>query len=259
MKRRIAVSVIVFLLAYGGFLFAQIPARWLLQLEQPRLSRAGIRIDGVGGTAWNGKIASVDLNDYHLGRMRWRLGVFSLISGHPEPRVWLTQNKLKLAGRLRMLDGQRIQVSNLSGQLSIPYWADQLDFPVSPRGIAHFDLTRAIFNTNGIPQLLKGTLRCDGVQLASINLKLGDIHVKFTNPSKPHLILGHFNNQGGNLSIRGTVQLNPQGVWTLRGKLKPAASATDLASTLQHYLGSAKQGGWYPLTLSGRLTPYQTH
>jgi hypothetical protein len=84
MKRKIVIASL-FLLAYLGFLLAQLPAS--LVVRHLPLPPNLVRLEGVSGTLWSGQAARVQYASESLTQLRWDLDGWSLLRLAPEVSV----------------------------------------------------------------------------------------------------------------------------------------------------------------------------
>ncbi|MFM4803930.1 GspN family type II secretion system protein ExeN [Aeromonas bivalvium] len=251
MKRKIWILV-VFLLAWLGFLLISVPASLVARhLPLPPM----VKLEGVSGTLWQGEIARLQYASESLTRLRWDLDGWSLLRLAPEVAVRF--------GERSGLNGQGMIGWNgaafgrdLTLNAPAPWVLARL--PLRPP----FPLTAAGQLQLKVDQFAQGQPWCDSLygnlfwygaeaQTPAGKLLLGDPEARLTcldSTLKVDL------KQGSEaVQVAGQLELKANRQYLFQGTLKPGPELPDQMKQGLPFLGQPDGQGRFPLRYQGRI------
>jgi general secretion pathway protein N len=242
--------VAIFLSSYIAFLVANAPLAIVTNnIELPR----NIEIQGVSGTIWQGKIATVIINNNKIEQMKTELSFWSLFSLSPSIQAIFgdamlagPEGKFTLEATVDQLAITEAEVfisaNDIAKQLSLP-------IPVTAQGNVELYLDSIVLTTAEKLSCLQAKgditwLRAGATALEQ-NIKLGKLNAGISCAGGDLLAMVNPNNDLG-LSFDGVLALPSKKV-SGKGYLKPGAKfPTQLKSALS-FLGRADNQGRYRL------------
>lgn len=244
----------LFILSYGFFLVINTPASIIIsQLEDP-MQAAQIRLQGVSGTAWDGRVSRVNFKGKSLGSVQWQASPWGMLLGGLSADLYLNDGDDFLQGTIRASMGGDIAVDEMSGELAAARIAPYIPYRVP--GALEGRL-RINMQTVEISDLLvreaQGRLVWSGaaVKLGQA-IPLGDLAADI-NTGEDGSIQVAVKDAGGPLKIDGTVSLAPDQSLNVNAKLAAGEDAAPLLKTGLGVLGKPDKDGWSNFTFSGRL------
>ncbi|MFM4703071.1 GspN family type II secretion system protein ExeN [Aeromonas bivalvium] len=251
MKRKIWILV-VFLLAWLGFLLISVPASLVARhLPLPPM----VRLEGVSGTLWQGEVARLQYASESLTRLRWDLDGWSLLRLAPEVAVRF--------GERDGLNGQGVIGWNgaafgrdLTLNAPAPWLLARL--PLRPP----FPLTAAGQLQLKVDQFVQGQPWCDSLygnlfwygaeaQTPAGKLLLGDPEARLScldSTLKVDL------KQGSEaVQVAGQLELKADRQYLFLGTLKPGPALPDQMKQGLPFLGQPDGQGRFPLRYQGRI------
>lgn len=245
------------IIAYLFFLLLLFPASTAISFLTSSLPemKSVLKLDGVRGTVWSGRISSVTYRKQHLGSLNWQLDFLPLLLG-------------KLAGEISMQthDGyierhiessihpQHIRLNDIHGLLSVadvkslyPYYPLQLD------GMLSVGLDHAAMDTSGRLLEVSGKVNLNHASvLVDQEYLLGDFQSTLTTLDDGQ-IQAAVTSIGGVLDLKADASMSPVGDYRVRGQVSPARGADAGVIKLLSWLGKPDGSGNYPLRLQGRI------
>ncbi|HKJ07583.1 MAG TPA: type II secretion system protein N [Gammaproteobacteria bacterium] len=249
--RRVGPLVLVGVLAYGIFLAALVPARYLYGWVAPHMHE--VAMGGVAGSLWSGRAARVVVNGRDLGSADWQLRPQALLLGRLE-------YQLRWGGELgqgtaRVGDGVigSAYVRQLHAELPASGLAKLFgsDMPVKLGGALRAHLKRVSFGARW-PDAASGEILWEHAEVMEpVAMALGGFKMQLENAKDG--IRGVIKDSGGPLQVQGVATLAGNGSYRLTATLKPRGpKGQQLRSELQ-LLGPPDRNGRYSLALSGSL------
>lgn len=251
--RWILPGIIVFIVSYAGFLITDLPAQQVTQRINRRLSNEHLPIKLVqpSGSVWTGRAVVLD-QAQRVGRLDWSLAPIALIGGKVRSKLRLTGKDLALDGQL-VMDSKLTVLKDFSGRTSVSWLAHTSNLPDSLHGQVQLnfkqlriDAMRHLVYADGRIQILKA-------RLPRLHLQLGTVQLQLT--THQHRIEGYLSNHGGDLSLRGELELYANSRYVLHLRMKPtdAQIKSRLGSGMSGLFGMADPSGWYHYNSSGRF------
>ena len=208
--------------AYVLFLFVTAPAAKLLPYFQPQMQ--GVRIAGVSGTLWSGSALQVSLPPVKLVSVDWQFEPLALLLGSVA---------FQLDGQL---SGQPFSARAGRGLFAGPFLSDvtgsvpavDLMYWVGVRmveldGQLEFDLDEVEFSPGSMPAVAGRLLWKPAMVLSPIELNLGLAELT-TAIESDGITRGQLVANGGALTTRGEVTLQPDGKYQLVGDVKKSGA-----------------------------------
>ncbi|MGH8127979.1 MAG: type II secretion system protein N [Gammaproteobacteria bacterium] len=248
-------AIVLFLIAYGGFLIYDVPSAWLLSRVNPQLAPAHARLSDPRGGAWSGS-GQLLFNGASLGRITWNTSFWPLISGHLDARLQLQGNGITAHGRINA-DKKQLVVTHLKGRADLVLLAQLANLPAQAQGTLIANLTRIRLSQRGRLEGAQGTVDIHGTRIPDLGVNLGTLHLLLSPGSGKNIIHGTITNNGGDLGISGRIDLYNGVRYTLIAYLKPYPGSKNdpMRDAFAALLGSPDARGRYRYTASGRLTP----
>lgn len=246
--------VSLFLLSYVFFMVRQLPANIAIQwLPQNVLQANNIRLQGIGGTIWNGQLTQARLNGFTLSNVAWQL--------HSMPLLW---GDVAVAFKFRQADafgnaevttdfgGVEAVLSSVQG--SFP--ASQLmplfyGFPIALDGQVSAEIQQAIISKGQQLSLRGEMLWREAALSAPQHILFGDLQVKMQPRDKGTVLT--VQDQGGPLQLQGQIVVQGNGSYatTISVSARPTASKA-LAQSIS-ILGNRDAQGNVQIQQQGKL------
>ncbi|ATP89486.1 GspN family type II secretion system protein ExeN [Aeromonas caviae] len=252
MKRKIVIASL-FLLAYLGFLLAQLPAS--LVVRHLPLPPNLVRLEGVSGTLWSGQAARVQYASESLTQLRWDLDGWSLLRLAPEVSVRF--------GERSGLNGQGILGWNGAAfgrdiTLNAPALWVLERVPMRPP----FPLTAAGQLQLKIDQFAQGNPWCDNLygdlhwydaqaDTPAGKLTLGDPEITLT--CLDSRLVAEIKQGSEAVQVLGKLELQANRQYLFQGTLKPGPELPDQMKQGLPFLGQPDGQGRFPLRYQGRI------
>lgn len=248
-------TIVLFLIAYSGFLIYNAPSAWLISHINPQLAPAHAKLSDPRGGAWSGS-GQLLFNGASLGRISWNTAFWPLINGHLDAHLQLQGNGITARGRINA-DKKQLVVTHLKGRADLALLAQLANLPAQARGTLIANLTRIRLSQRGRLEGAQGTIDVHGARLPNLGVDLGTLHLRLSPGSNANIIHGTITNNGGDLNISGRLDLYNGTRYTLIAYLKPHPGSKNdpMRDAFAALLGSPDTRGRYRYSASGRLTP----
>ncbi|MGA7965968.1 MAG: type II secretion system protein N [Gammaproteobacteria bacterium] len=249
------ITILLFLIAYSGFIIHNVPSAWLISRINPQLAPAHAQLSDPRGSAWKGS-GQLLFNGTPLGRVTWNTSLWPLLDGHLEARLQLQGNSINAHGRLEA-DKKQLLVTHLKGRADLALLAQLANLPPQAQGTLVANLTRVRLSQRGQLEEAQGTVDVHGTRLPDLGVDLGTLHLLLSPGSSVNIIHGTISNNGGDLNISGRIDLYSGTRYTLIAYLKPYPGSKNdpMRDAFAALLGSPDAQGRYRYTASGRLAP----
>jgi general secretion pathway protein N len=239
--------------AYLAFTLATFPAGTAVRWFAP----PAVAVAGVEGTLWSGGARSCSFGGFPVETVRWRMRPWSLlvgrVAGTVEGRIpdgFFSTEFVATPSRVRF-DALRgaTSLSALGGVLPISGMRGQASL-----GLEHLEIV------DGWPASIAGELRLANLEATPLIpngsgalVALGGYKVTFT-PAAEREVAAQFADEGGPLSVTGTVKIDAARAYTFDALVAPRAGADEsLARGLALMSGEPDAQGRHRLTLTGTL------
>jgi general secretion pathway protein N len=235
--------------AFLVFIVAMVPANQLAS----RLPE-GVALEGVGGTVWSGRASSLAIGGRDIGALEWFCRPWRLVFLEWSCRVDLTPPGGEVTGDVSGdFGGETVAASGVSGRLPITV----LEGVATPRGwtgVLELAVDRLSL-VNRRPAQASGTLVVRGLrapgpageQLGDFELAVGEGVVG------TGALTGRLRDLGGPLRVRGTIELQPDGRYLMKGDAAPGPGAGPAIFDTLAFLGPPDNLGRRPFTIEGTL------
>lgn len=251
--RWIVVGSIVFIISYAGFLIGGLPAQWVTERLNSKLSdgHLPVKLVQARGSIWNGRALVLD-QARRIGYLNWSLEPVALLGGQLQSRVRLTGSQLRLTGQLAMGSSATV-LKAVNGRTSVSWLARAVQLPDTLRGQVRLHFKRVRLNADRHLVYANGQIQILKARLPTIHLQLGTLRLQLS--THRHQIEGHLSSAGGALRLLGTIQLYGTSRYLLHLRMKPTSrKAKDrLENGLSGLLGLPDPSGWYHYNASGKL------
>lgn len=246
-----ALSILVFLVSYTGFLAFDIPAGWVVSRVDSRLQAAGVAVTAARGSAWHGS-GEVALHGTPVGTLAWRTSPWPLVAGRLEAGLRLRGSAIEVSARVR--DTRKgLRVTQLDGRAALSFLARLAGLPTALDGTLVARIREAVLGNGGTLESASGRLEAHAARLPRLGVSLGTLTLRVTPAGDG--IHGRFRNTGGDLAVAGELTLKPGGAYAVRATLKPRRGQNRLRDALAAVLGAPDVEGRYHYHATGRLHP----
>lgn len=247
--------ILLFLIAYGGFLITNAPAAWLVSRVNAQLASAHASLSNPQGGAGNGS-GDLVVEGTPLGRLHWDASFWPLVTGHLEARIRLQGDKVEAHGRIDA-GGKSLQLTDLQGRADLPTLARVADLPPEATGTLIADIQSLRLSNQGALEGAQGSVVIHGTRLPDFGVALGTLHLTLRNAGSNNTVHGSIGNDGGDLDITGQLNLYDGNRYTLSAFLKPHPGDKNdpMRDALSAVLGRPDGQGRYHYQVSGRLAP----
>lgn len=237
------------LLLVGGALLAFLPAEFAVRMLADRLGP--VRLEGVAGTVWNGRAASVLLDGQSLGALSWQLSPWPLLQGAVDADLRLDGPRYGIDGHVRR-QGDRVVLEPMQLRFPAARLEPALDIPaLSLQGDVTVEIERGELR-GGYPASLAGTATWpDAAVSGAANASLGTLVAEFDSPPEGGRVTGSVSDRGGPLIVDGTFEAGLLG-YALDVRMTPRAPDPRLREALG-WLGEPQPDGSVRLEVVGRL------
>ena len=252
--KRILALLMVGLIGYTLFLLLYLPMPLALQWfvkPPPELGLYWVR-----GNLMRGQADALIFDSWRLDQIRWNFSPAQLLGGHLAYQLRFTNPD----GRGQAIVGRGLfgdtQLQDLDLMLEVAYLSRRWSLSSRFGGQLRLLLQGATVEDGRITAA-QGSLSWTGAHLrGDPPVPLGDFQAVIEPGDKEgDGFSGPISSQGGPLSVSGSLQLTPDGRWSLRGKLASRDRANTALARMLDSLGKAGADGKVAFKLSGTLSP----
>lgn len=251
-RLRLAVLAVLALLLLAAALLWMLPAEVALRLAGDRLQP--LALEGVSGSAWNGRALEARWLGQPLGPLRWRLSPLPLLGGALVADLRLEGGRGAEGQAHLRTEGDHAHLSEV--QLSLPahLLEPALDVPaLSLRGHVHLEIEHAHL-LGGVPQSLAGeAVWKDAAVAGAAAAELGDLVLRFA-PAAAGGVAGTLQDLGGPLAAEGDFHVSPAG-YRVRARLAARDGNPQVREALA-WVGQPQADGSALLLIEGRFLPW---
>ena len=245
--------IITAVLAYGLFLITLTPASAVISLLD--IPAKQVKFHGVRGTLWNGTIDNVELKKQTIKNLHWDLNGWALFAGSLSSRIDANVFDNKVSTDIALsLFSQSITISDLDSVIFAKDLQQQLDLPFGELGGTikiHFD--EIAFTDKTFPNHVLGKIDWSNAKLTFGNdMNFGNIKLDLNTDDKGKVI-GKLNNDGGDLTINGDLDVTDKGQYKFNARLKPRANAPQELVGALKMIAPKQQKGEHLINRRGNL------
>jgi len=244
--------IIVGVVAYLIFIIAEFPAAVAYQYIVKPFDRASVvNLQGLTGTLWSGKAAQSRIANLTLGQLQWHIQFMPMLMGKLGLGVQLKNKSDNINADIITGMGGLLEVDNLQGQVPIQTFTPLFyGLPIAVAGQVSADIQHAEIK-QGQKILVEGKAVWRNAALtAPTAFEFGDLFAAFRpKPEGTEILLS---DQGGPLSLEGTVQVKNSGEYKLNIYLGSRGKDDGLKNALK-MLGRTNPQGKILISRTGRL------
>lgn len=232
---------------------AQLSGRLTAHLaEQPQAP--ALRLQGVSGPWWHGRIEQLQVEGLTLGPLQWRWRPTALLRGRFGLDLALEGGEPGGEARLAVSPGGALYIEALNLELAAAELLrilPALPVPVQAGGRLALAVERAVLGPDGLPRELEGQLEWREARLQS-PLALRLEHLVAELALEEAELVARLSDRGGDLDLGGTARLDPaSGRYRLELQLR-ARDNPELRDSLA-LMGRPDARGYHNVNRSGRL------
>ena len=207
--------IIFFVLTYGIFLFAELPANFTYQQIKHNLPM--LQLKGVSGTLWNGNAESVHYKRQIIGSVKWKISLWRIWFGQiPIELKWIIANH-KGEAKLTAYLSNKIIVHSINTLLPLSFLSNfTKTYGIKLNGKAMVDLVDINYHPMALHSA-KGVIEIDKLNITvQSKVNLGHVLLKIaTNDEK---IITRFALKDGDIKANGKITLTTDGQYKLTGQ-----------------------------------------
>jgi len=247
--KKIIGYVLLGLLAFGAFLVVTFPAQRavsMLQAEVPQL-----RVAGVSGTAWEGRISTLQVMGQNFQRLKWSFNPFSVFKGSVAFDISFNGDGRSAEATLGLRSDGAVVFNDLRAKLPVADIDQHLGLDgVELSGLVELQLQELVVMGNTLLSAEGDVFwRQAGVD-APVAQVLGDYSAVLTTDDGG--VKARVKDDGGPLELEGLALLNDGGY-----SLNVTASVRDTEEKMLqqglNMMGTRQADGRYALQFSGKL------
>lgn len=239
-----------------GLLSFLIAAIWQLPLSfaKPYVEKlvAGLRLEGVSGSIWNGSAQSLITNQQNLGQVSWKVSPLqSLTSLSLKLSFNIKGNQLTAEGLAAVTPSKKIILDNTTFDIDATY-LNRFQKQVKLNGDLQGNIDHAEIEENILP-ILDAVIDWKQGTVSSLllNLAAGDYHFIIT-PDSEGLVIKPSSKEAP-LILKGNVKLSKD--WVLKPDIMVNSKDQGIASMLM-LAGKPQKDGSTHITNSTNLKPF---
>jgi general secretion pathway protein N len=211
-----------------------------------------VRVSGIDGSIWQGRAAALDAAGVQARDFSWRLRPLRLFMGELRYSISASPTSGFLDGELEIGIGRAVTIygRNVSGALPLQMFAGASNVR-GLAGSATLQLDRVEVR-DGAPVVLIGVLEVADLLVPMVNqASIGGYRAEFATQNSG--IVASLEDTDGVVDLAGSLQLRPDGTYTLLGQVVPKANAPERLKQQMRYLGTPNERGQYELRVDGEL------
>lgn len=239
---------------YVLFLIIYLPASLFSGYVSGKLAAAGIQLQNVRGTLWQGEALDARIGRVALGRLKWDLSSFGLLVGNLDMDLDFARQDTQGKGNVVLGFGGGLQMHDLDVRMPAEGMGSLFSgLPVSFSGnllgrITELDVRKG--------EMFKGKGRIVWQQAALVAPQaadLGDVLIELKPDNNNTRISISDQNERGQLKINLEYMINANGKYRWDGTIGPRGNTPDKLLELLKFLGSPDSNGVYRISRSGQL------
>jgi hypothetical protein len=246
---RLFVLFLVATLALAVIVAATCPAQFAYHLVADRLG--AVKLEGIGGSIWQGHATSVRIFGTEVGALDWRLQPMPVLQGTIVANLVLSGGDIGASGEVeRAFDGT-IEARALTLRAPARIAAPALDIPALQL-LGDLEATVAYVRLRQAwPEAASGSAHWRNAAVAgAAQAQLGDIEASFAS-GPDGSINGNVHDLGGPLQLNGTFKV-AAGSYDAEAKLQSRDGNAQVAEALR-YIGEPQADGSSHLVIHGQL------
>jgi len=247
--------VLTGVLAYIVLLLCTVPAAPLYRLVEDALP-AGIRVNAISGSLWNGTAAEAETSGLALQQVAWSFNGWRLLQGEASYDIEARFEDKPVTAGVGVGIGGSIHVHRLETTLDA---ATVAKFAVLPLGELAGDVIVAIESASwskGTVPVISGVIDwkkaaitvAETAQLGNVNIRL------YESGDSP--LSADIGNSNGQLVISGKLSTQVDGKYALRLQLRPGAGASSNLTGSLAMIAKKQPDGAYVINNNGTLSQF---
>lgn len=222
------------------------PARVAYQWVAP----PPVRLEGIGGSVWNGRAAQAQIEGFYLRDLSWRFKPLALFSGKVAYAVEATPLSGFINANVFFGVTGSIRLEDL--QASLPLQAfEQLAAMPGLRGSVNLQFERIVIE-DGLPVAANGQLQVADLVAPMIHRgSIGGYRAEFFTQNTG--VLASVEDTDGVVDIAGSFEITADRNYQFLGQLAPKATTPGNLRSQMRFLGTENERGQYEIRLEGKL------
>ena len=245
-------TIIIATVAYVFFLLILTPASTIVsQLDLPPKR---ISLDNVSGSIWSGNIDHAVINKQSLKNIQWSLSPWSLLAAsiNSDIEAELFNNTVNANLDYSLLSRQ-IRLSDVNSTISAKDIQKQLNLPFGELdGVIKVNAEQVDIIPKSLPAITALVSWKKAHLTLAEKVSFGDIFLRLS-PTDNGELKGELSNIGGQLSIKGDINVTAKQIYTLNVRLTPRANAPAELLSIIKLVAPKKKGKDHIINRSGHL------
>ena len=238
--------------SYLFFTLATTPAAAVFSLVQKN-SQLPFSLHGIDGSLWNGTAERITIPSApKLTQLSWSLNPFALLLARVNASVETDILDNKLTGNISVNSSGELSGSDIQTRLQGKVVQQLLDLPLGEID-GDFNINIESFELASTLPAIKGNVQWNKARFTLADtVELGNVDIKIK-PADNNTMNISINNQGGNLSVEGSIVLMENKNYKLNLTFKPQANANNNIKQSLAMFAKRQSNGSYILKQNGNL------
>ncbi|MDH4108831.1 MAG: type II secretion system protein N [Gammaproteobacteria bacterium] len=241
-RRNILLAATVFVAG----LIALFPARVAYHVLAP----STVRLAGIEGSIWSGRVSEGQVMNVYLRDLRWTLRPLDLFRGRLMYRFSVDPAGGFLDGDAGVSVTGRLILQDVEGGIAIGALQQVVATP-GIEGNVRLQLAEFVLDS-GVPASLDGTVQVTGLLARGLSpTPVGDFRAQFA--TTPEGIVGSIEDVAAMLDVAGSIRVRPERSYVLTGLVAPTATTPASVVDQLRFLGSPNERGQREFRFEGRF------
>jgi len=248
--KKITLYVLLGLAAYAGFLVWTFPAQRAMSMVQAQVPQ--LRVAGVSGTAWSGRVATLQIEGQNFRRFKWQFSPFGLLVGRVEFDISFDGDGRRADGTLGLRSDGAVVFNDFSAKLPIADIDQYFGLGiVSLKGLVELELEELVLMGNK-PLFAEGLVYWRQAAVETpVAQTLGDYSATLSTDDNG--INVQLKDDGGPLQLDGSALLAGDGAYSVNVMASVRDSKEKMLLKGLQTIGEQQPDGRYVLKLTGKL------
>ena len=215
-----------------------------------------VQLSEVSGTLWNGHAKTVHYQKIALGKLHWKIHPLAIFTGRLSATVSIDGKDIQLDTRLDLRWDQSIELRQTQAQIETHFLQHFKQIPVSLGGVIKANMSSILIKEIPIQdkQLPLMSGQVDWLQGEALSLPLGSYALTLSVINdQQHVEIKSKNSENILVNLKGKIELDQQGNYQAKLKIKAEKAAAPLIVNGIAALGKKEQDGFIKIEKKGNL------